>query len=46
MEYTGFKRRTTRFETADVASALLMLDYVTVIFNIYNLLDFLGDFPH
>lgn len=37
MESVGFERRTSRFETGDITSELLMLDYITIIFMIYTL---------
>lgn len=44
MESTKFESWTSRFETRDVTSALLMFDYIRAVLINYTLSNFLGDF--
>lgn len=46
MKLMEFEHWTFRFDTADVSSALLVLDYITTTFITYILPHFLGDFTH
>lgn len=44
MESAGFERWVFRFETEKVTFVLIIIDYIAIIYNIYTMLHFFGDF--